>query len=77
MELNSQVEKWEQAKSIAIHRPPRSPRAPLQKRERKKDEWNSFINKQEMKKKALLAEKQAKKYGGQKNEECQERNIEE
>lgn len=38
MELNSQVEKWEQAKSIAIHRPPRSPRAPLQKRERKKDE---------------------------------------
>lgn len=59
MELSSQVEKWEQAKSIAIHRLPCSP--PPKKKEREKDEWNSFINKQEMKKKALLAEKQAKK----------------
>jgi hypothetical protein len=57
MELNSEVEKWEQAESIAIHRPPHSSFPPPKKRE--KDEWNSFINKQEMKKKALLAEKQA------------------
>lgn len=61
MELNSQVEKWEQAKSIAIHRPPHSSFPSPPKKEREKDEWNSFINKQEMKKKALLAEKQAKK----------------
>lgn len=66
MELDSQGEKWEQAKSIAIHRLPPCVSPPQKKKEREKDEWNSFINKQEMKKKAQLAEKQAKKQRGQK-----------
>lgn len=35
----------------------------------REDEWISFINKQEVKKNGLLAEKQAK--GGQKGKECQ------
>ena len=34
MELSSQVEKWEQAEPIAIHRPPHSPLLPPPKRER-------------------------------------------
>lgn len=54
--------------SQTIPLPPSSHPTPPQKKERGKDEWNSFINKQEMKKKALLAEKQAKKQRGEKKE---------
>lgn len=45
MELNSQVEKWEQAESIAIHRPshcPLPPIPPLKKRERER--WMKLIH---------------------------------
>lgn len=46
MELNSQVEKWEQANSIAIHGPPHSPSLPLprKKRERKMNKTHSSIS---------------------------------
>lgn len=44
MDLNSQVEKWEQEKSIAIHRPAHSPLLPCPKKERKMNETHSSIS---------------------------------
>lgn len=66
MELNSQVEKWEQAKSIAIHRPPcsHSPHnTQKRERERKMNETHSSISRRWRRKPYWLKSKQRNREG--------------